>query len=167
MLSADSSALKSESDDQRSPTPPTIPSVVAFSCTLRTRWTMLTSDAPGNAFPSSLTKKSPASARCAKPKSASARKMSGTKESSAKYATIAARCVPRSAKNFFGSWLNPTRTQGVCTAPPLLTPASVAFVDAAQALADLLVASPHIDAATVFGRDDELLGSAGVRSEEH
>jgi len=35
-------------------------------------------------------------------------------------------------------------------------------VDAAQALADLLVASPHIDAATVFGRDDELLGSAGV-----
>ena len=56
-----------------------------------------------------------ASARGERPKSASARKTSGTKESSAKYATIAARCVPRSAKNFLQSWLNPIPTDGVCT----------------------------------------------------
>ena len=36
MLNADSSALKSESDDQRSATPPMIPSVAALSWT---RWT--------------------------------------------------------------------------------------------------------------------------------
>ena len=36
MLNADSSALKSESDDQSSATPPTIPSVAALSWT---RWT--------------------------------------------------------------------------------------------------------------------------------
>jgi hypothetical protein len=35
-------------------------------------------------------------------------------------------------------------------------------MDAAQALADLLLASPEIEAATVFDRDNEPLGSVGV-----
>ena len=81
-----------------------IPSAAALFCTRRTRLMMLSSDVPGNACFSSLTKKSDASARWARPKSESARKTSGTNESSAKYATIAARCVPRSAKNFCTSW---------------------------------------------------------------
>jgi hypothetical protein len=100
MLKADSSALKSESDDQTNATPPMIPSVAALSCTLWTSVRMLCSDVPGNARESSRTRKSEASARRARPSSASARNVSGTNERSAKYATIAARCVPRSAKNF-------------------------------------------------------------------
>jgi hypothetical protein len=35
-------------------------------------------------------------------------------------------------------------------------------MEAAHALADLLVASPQVEAATVFGSDDEPLGSVGV-----
>ena len=35
-------------------------------------------------------------------------------------------------------------------------------MEAARALADLLVASPQVEAATVFGRDDEPLGSVGI-----
>ena len=100
MLNADSSALNSDSDDHSRPMPPMMPSVAAFSCTWWTSVRMLCSELPGNARFSSRTRKSDASARCARPSSDSARKMSGTKESSAKYATIAARCVPRSAKNF-------------------------------------------------------------------
>ena len=53
----------------------------------------------GNALFSSVTRKLDSSARPANPSRASARKSSGTNERSAKYAIIAARCVPRSAKN--------------------------------------------------------------------
>src|SRR5258707_1002758 len=63
MLSADSSALNSDTDDQRSATPPMIPSVAALSCTLWTSERMLFSELPGNARVSSLTRKSDASAR--------------------------------------------------------------------------------------------------------
>jgi len=35
-------------------------------------------------------------------------------------------------------------------------------VAATQALSDLLAASPHVEAATVFDRDDKPLGSVGV-----
>ena len=59
---------------------------------------------------SSVTRKLDSSARSAKPSSASARKSSGTNESSAKYAIIAARCVPRSAKNFATSFRLRSRT---------------------------------------------------------
>jgi hypothetical protein len=45
---------------------------------------MLFSDVVGNARLSSRTRKSEASARCAKPRSASERKTSGTKDSRAK-----------------------------------------------------------------------------------
>jgi hypothetical protein len=100
MLNADSSELNSDSDDHRSVTPPMIPSAAALSCTRWTSVRMLVTELPGKALLSSFTKKSDASARCASPRSASARNTSGTKERSAKYATIAARCVPRSAKNF-------------------------------------------------------------------
>jgi hypothetical protein len=100
MLNADSSALKSESDDQSSPIPPMIPSVAALSWTRWTSERMLLSELPGKARFNSRTRKSDASARCASPSSDSERKTSGTNESSAKYATIAARWVPRSAKNF-------------------------------------------------------------------
>ena len=53
----------------------------------------------GTSSSSSRTKNEPSSAWCTSPSSASARKSSGTNERSAKYAIIAARCVPRSAKN--------------------------------------------------------------------
>src|SRR5213594_3530857 len=113
MLNADSSALKSESDDQRSTTPPTIPSVAELSCTLWTSERMLLTELPGNARLNSLTRKSDASARCATPSSASAMKVRGTNERSAKYATIAARWGPRSAKNFATRTRLRTRTAGV------------------------------------------------------
>src|ERR1041384_6041976 len=100
MLNADSSTLNSESDDQRRKAPPTIPSVAALSCTLRTSETMSPTGASGSACFSSVTRKLDSSARPAKPSSDSARNVSGANESSAKYAIIAARCVPRSAKNF-------------------------------------------------------------------
>jgi hypothetical protein len=43
-----------------------------------------------------------------------------------------------------------------------LGPASVAAVEPARALADLLSASPQVEAATVFGRDSEPLGSVAI-----
>ncbi len=61
-----------------------IPSAVALSCTWWTSERMLSSELPGKARDSSSTKKSEASARCASPSSESARKTSGTNESSAK-----------------------------------------------------------------------------------
>src|SRR6266576_1814232 len=56
--------------------------------------------ASGKACWISVTRKLDSSARPAKPSAASARNVSGTNDNSAKYAIIAARCVPRSAKNF-------------------------------------------------------------------
>src|SRR5712691_1012217 len=100
MLNADSSTLKSDSAVQSRNAPPTMPSVAALSCTSRTSVTMSPTGASGNACLSSVTRKLDSSARPARPSSASARNVSGTKERSAKYAIIAARCVPRSAKNF-------------------------------------------------------------------
>ena len=47
MLSADSSALNSESDDQSRPMPPMIPSAAALFWTRWTRWMMLASEVPG------------------------------------------------------------------------------------------------------------------------
>src|SRR3954463_4483806 len=113
MLKADSSALKSDSDDQRSATAPMIPSVAALSCTWWTSLMMLAIDVDGNARESSFTRKSDASARCTRPSSDSARNVSGTNERSAKYATIAARCGPRSAKNLLASCRFRTRTSAV------------------------------------------------------
>jgi hypothetical protein len=43
-------------------------------------------------------------------------------------------------------------------------PATVAPVEAAHALADLLVASPQVQAATVFDSENGALGSVGVSS---
>ena len=60
MLSADSSALKNDSDDQSRPTPPMIPSAAALSCTRWTSLMMLSSEVPGRAWFSSRTKKSDA-----------------------------------------------------------------------------------------------------------
>src|SRR5215813_248544 len=155
MLSADSSALKNEVDDQSRPMPPMIPSAAALFCTRWTRLMMLLTDVPGKACFSSLTKKSDASARCARPKSESARKTSGTNERSAKYATIAAKWVPRSAKN-------------LCTSfrPGIVTPESSLIastaMEAVRALADLLEISPQIEAAAVVSGEGELAGSVGV-----
>jgi hypothetical protein len=84
MFSADSSALKRDSDDQSRKTAPTIPRVAALSCTRWTSERMLSTELPGNARPSSLTRKSDASARWARPSSARARNTSGTNESRAK-----------------------------------------------------------------------------------
>src|SRR5262245_54575021 len=99
MLNALSSTLKSESDDQSRNTTPTIPSAVAFRWIARTARRIESSDVSGNVFESSRTKNEPSSAWWTSPSSASASRSSGTNDSSAKYAIIAARCVPRSAKN--------------------------------------------------------------------
>jgi len=56
MLNADSSALKSESDDQRSATPPMIPSVAALSWTRWTSVRMLCNEVVGKARLSSFTR---------------------------------------------------------------------------------------------------------------
>src|ERR1700758_1308804 len=155
MLSADSSALKNESDVQASPTPPMIPSAAALSCTRRTSLMMLSSDVPGNACFSSRMKKLDASARWARPKSESARKMSGTNERSAKEATIAARWVPRAAKKLCTSW----RRRIVTGESSLI--ASTAM-DAARALADLVEISPQIEVAAIVAPDGDPAGSVGV-----
>jgi hypothetical protein len=81
--------------------------------------------------------------------------MSGTNERSAKYETIAARCVPRSAKNLCTSW----RRRIVTGESSLI--ASTAM-DVGRALADLLEISPQIEAAAFVRRDGELAGSVGV-----
>src|SRR6476620_6754286 len=99
MLNALSSTLKNDSDDQSRNAPPTMPSVVAFAWIPRTARKIESSDVLGNVFESSRTKNEPSSAWLTSPSSASARKSSGTNERSAKYAIIAARWVPRSAKN--------------------------------------------------------------------
>src|SRR3954451_15019020 len=99
MLKALSSTLKNDSDDQSRNAPPTIPSAVAFSWIPRTARRIESSDVFGNVFESWRTKNDPSSAWCTRPRSASERKSNGTKERSAKYAIIAARWVPRSAKN--------------------------------------------------------------------
>jgi len=84
MLHADSSTLNSDSDDQSSVAPPTIPSAVALSWICWTRLRIRSTEVPGNTFASSRTKKLDWSACPATPSSASARKSSGTNESSAK-----------------------------------------------------------------------------------
>src|SRR4029077_9086933 len=155
MLSADSSALKNESDVQARPMPPMIPSAAALSCTRRTSLMMLSSEVPGKACFSSRMKKSDASARCARPKSDSVRKTSGTNERSAKYATIAARWVPRSAKNLCTSC-----RRRIATGESSLI-ASTAM-EAARALADLVEISPQIEAAAIVSGEGELAGSVGV-----
>src|SRR5262245_42603963 len=100
MLNALSSTLKSESDDQSRNAAPRIPSAAAFDWIARTARRIEATDVLGNVRWSSRTKNEPASARFTRPSTDSERKRSGTNDRSAKYASIAARCVPRSAKNF-------------------------------------------------------------------
>ena len=100
MLNALSSTLKSESDDQSRNAAPTIPSAAELCWIARTA---LEDRVERRARERSLQltdEERAGSASFVVPSSASARKSSGTNESSAKYAIIAARCVPRSAKNF-------------------------------------------------------------------
>src|SRR6201981_1523798 len=148
MFSADSSALTNESDDQSRPTAPMIPRAAALFCTWCTSLMMLSSDVPGEACFSWRRKKADAAARCARPKRESARKTRGTNERSAKYATIAARWVPRSAKNLCTSC-----RRGIVTSESSLI-ASTAM-DAARALADLVEISPQIEAAVVVSEEGE------------
>ena len=84
MLNALSSTLKSESDDQSRNAAPTMPSAVALSWIACTALSTESSDVLGNVRCSSRTKNDPESAWSAVPSSASDRKSSGTKESSAK-----------------------------------------------------------------------------------
>src|ERR1051326_3710810 len=99
MLNADSRTLNSESDVHSSAAPPTSPSAAALSCTAWTRCTICSIGVPGSARLISLTRKLDSSARPRRPSSDSDRNVSGTNESSAKYAIIAAKWGPRSAKN--------------------------------------------------------------------
>src|SRR5437870_12191813 len=152
MFRADSSTLKSDSDVQRSAAPPTIPRVVALSWTARTSVTIRPTSVPGNACLISRTRKLDSSARPVRPRSESARNVSGTNESSAKYAIIAARWVPRSAKNFCTSTRLRTRTGGVWV--------SVRAMDAARALADLTEISSQLRAAALVGPDGETIAGS-------
>ena len=99
----------------------------------------------GNVFESCRTKNEPSSAWWTRPSSASDRKSSGTNERSAKYAIIAARCVPRSAKN-----LLTTRLTGG---------SMLAGVDAAQAISDLTEISPQVRHVAVIEADGSVTGS--------
>ncbi len=99
----------------------------------------------GKSFFSSRTKNEFGVASCASPSSASESSSSGTNESSAKYAIIAARCVPRSAKNL-------PRTARMCGS-------MLRAVDAAQALADLTEISSQIVQAAIVGENGAVLAS--------
>src|SRR5919198_6515545 len=160
MLNADSSTLKNESEVQRSAAPPMIPSVAAFRRTEFTRLTIRTIGTPGSACLICRTRNVDSSARPVRPRSDRARKVSGTKLSSAKYATIAARCVPRSAKNFCTRVRFRTRTARsmACVS---VRPA----MDAAQALADLTEISSQIESAALFGEDGAVGASTFVDEE--
>src|SRR5207247_3435206 len=152
MLNADSSTLKSESELQTRNAAPMIPSVAALSCTLRTSVTMSLTGASGSACLSSVTRKLDSSARPVRPSSESARNVSGTNDKSAKYAIIAARCVPRSAKNLANSARFRT-----CKGRSI-----VPAVDAAAALAELTELSSQIEeAAIVNEQGDVLAGTQG------
>src|SRR5262245_40061568 len=141
MLNADSSTLNSESEVQPTKTAPITPSVAALSCTERTTLTMPSTELCGKALFSSWTRKLDSSARPAKPRPASARKSSGTNERSAKYAIIAARCVPRSAKNF------------VKTSRMVREASLSAMTDGKSALDELKEISSQIESAVLFGAD--------------
>src|SRR5919199_3028465 len=160
MLKADSSTLKNESDVQIRAAPPMIPSAAAFRRTEFTRLTIRVIGTPGSVCLISLTRNDDSSARPVRPSSDSARNVSGTNESSAKYATIAARCVPRSAKNFCTRVRFRTRT-GWSMACVSVSPA----MDAAQALADLTEISSQIESAALFGEDGEV-GASTFADEE-
>src|SRR3954463_5855800 len=145
MLNALSSTEKNESDAQSRNAPPTAPRAAAFDWIARTAWRIESSDVEGNVFSSCRTKNEPSSAWCTSPRSASDRKSSGTNERSAKYAIIAARWVPRSAKN-----LRTTRPTGV---------SMLACMDASQAIADLTEISPQVLQVAVTLPDGALGGS--------
>src|SRR4029078_2800575 len=98
MLNADSSAEKSETELQSSATAPTTDSAVAFCCTASTTFTIDSTEGSGNTSPRYEKSALDESAWSRNPSTESARKISGTNEASAKNATMAARCVPRSAK---------------------------------------------------------------------
>src|SRR5919206_1297274 len=154
MLNADSRTLKNESEVQRSAAPPMMPRVAALWRTEFTRLTMREIGTPGSACLIWRTRKVDSSARPLKPSRDRARKVSGTNESSAKYATIAARCVPRSAKNFCTRVRFRTRTalSMACVSVSLA-------MDAAQALADLTEISSQIEAAALFGESGDVAAS--------
>ena len=101
-----------------------------------------------------LDRKSEASARCTSPSSDSARNVSGTNESSAKYATIAARWGPRSAIE-----LRDECPLADAHRREFGTVLASETMDAAQALADLTEISSQIEAAVLFDEDGEVLGS--------
>src|SRR5690242_14573409 len=135
MLNALSSTLKNDNDDQSRKPPPTIPRAAAFAWMPRTARRIESSDVLGNVLESSRTKNEFSSAWCTSPSNASARKRSGTKERRAKYAIIAARWVPRSAKN-----LLMTRLTGLAS----LRGSMLGLMDAARAIADLTEISPQV-----------------------
>jgi len=99
MLNADSSTLKNPSAAQMRPMPPMTESSVACSWISVTASRMFSTEFSGNARSSSSTRRLDSSCSPANARSESARKRSGTKARIAKYAIIAARCVPRSARN--------------------------------------------------------------------
>src|SRR5919204_2973982 len=157
MLNADSSTLKSESDVHSSAAPPTTPRAAACFCTARMVWTMLSIELPGKARFSSVTRKVDSSGRPASASSDTVRNSSGTNDNSAKYAIIAARCGPRSPKNFPSGCGKPSMDRSMGGALAVL--ASVPMATATSALADLTEISTQIEAAVVFDREGTVIGS--------
>src|SRR5918992_1266932 len=151
MLNADSRTLKSESAAQNKNAAPTTPSAAALSCTVRTSRVMSSTGASGSAWLISRTRKLDSPARPVNASRESARNVSGTNASSAKYAIIAARCVPRSAKNFWTSHRFRLRTARMVSSP------AVGVAD--QALADLTEISSQVEAAALFSADGEVIAA--------
>src|SRR5919204_1365132 len=149
MLNADSRTLKNDSAVQRRTTPPMLAIAAASFRTVLTRSTTRMIGTPGSDRRISRTRKLDSSARPVSPSSASARNVSGTKESNAKYAIIAARCVPRSAKNFANSVRLRTLTGSVW----------FGTMDAARALADLAEISSQIESAVIVDDAGAIAGS--------
>src|SRR4029079_12367754 len=144
MLNADSSTLKSESDVHPTKTAPITPSVAALSWIERTTLRIPSTELDGNALFSSVTRKLDSSARPPSPTRARARKRSGTKERSAKYAIIAARCVPRSAKNLL-------KTSRI--------PREASLSAMTKPLDELIEISSQIDAAVLFDGAGKVIAS--------
>src|SRR5215831_9456058 len=145
MLNALSSTEKSESDDHARNATPKMPSAVAFSRIARTARSRESRDVLGKVRWSSRTKNEPEFAWPAVLRTASERKSNGTNESSAKYAIIAARCVPRSAKNL--------------RAIARISSSMLRRMDAAQALADLTEISSQVVHVAIVDGDGEVLAT--------
>ena len=172
MFSADSSALKSESDDQRRKTPPTIPRVAALSCTRWTSERMLLTELPGNARAQLLDEE----VRCVRAvREAQERRARGTRAArrrAARSTRPSRRDASRGREELRqeGSLADAHERESAARdhdggfphdsgLRPRPSSISLRRMDAAQALADLTEISSQIEAAVLFDEQGTVAGS--------